>query len=92
MSAYAQRMTPPELVNVAYRQHQALTLQTIEDAIEGYNVSVVIGCYRLNDIDGLADYLIHSGFTRRIISAGESDLAVLDLFQEDIGPVTVYVR
>jgi 4-amino-4-deoxy-L-arabinose transferase-like glycosyltransferase len=92
MSAYAQRMTPPELVNVAYRQHQALTLQTIEDAIEGYNVSVVIVCYRLNDIDGLADYLMHSGFTRRIISAGESDLAVLDLFQEDIGPVTVYVR
>jgi hypothetical protein len=92
MSAYAQRMTPPELVNVAYRQHEDLTLQIIEDAVEDYNVSVVIVCYRLNDIVGLSDYLMDSGFTRMIIDAGAPDMAVLDLFQDDIGPVTVYVR
>lgn len=91
--AYAQRMTPPEVVNVAYRQHQNLTLQMIEDAIEEYDVSVVIVCYRLNDIDGLTDYLTGpGGFTRMIVNTGASDMAVLDLFQEDIGPVIVYVR
>lgn len=92
ISAYAHRMTPPEVVNVAYRQHPDLTLQTIERAIEEYNVSVVIICYRLNDIDGLASYLSATGFTIAVPHTSASGSAVLDLFQNGLGPVTVYVK
>jgi len=92
MSAYAHRMTPPEIVNVAFRQHQNLTLDIIVGAIEEYDVNVVIVCYRLNDIDGLSEYLMDSEFSRTVINAGAADMAVLDLFQEDIGPVTLYRR
>lgn len=90
--AYAHRMMPPDIVNVAYRQHEELTLERIEDAIDGYNVSVVIVCYMLNDIDGLTQYLVSSGFVKTIIASDSSTEAALDLFQEGIGPVTVYVR
>jgi hypothetical protein len=92
ISAYAHRMTPPEIVNVAYRQHTDLTLEMIEQAVVEYNVSVVIVCYRLNGIDGLTDYLGSSGFTRVIINAGDSSMAVLDMFQDELGPFTVFVR
>jgi 4-amino-4-deoxy-L-arabinose transferase-like glycosyltransferase len=89
--AYADRMTPPDVVNVAYRQHDELTLGEIEKAIEDYNVSVVIVCYRLNDVDGLAQYLLSSGFARSVVSFDSGTQAALDLFQKAIGPVTVYV-
>ena len=90
--AYAQRMTPPEIVNVAYRQHDNLTLDKLIEAIETYNVSVVIVCYRLNDIDGLTSYLSGSGFMKVVIPGLSGAEASLDLFQESIEPVVAYVR
>jgi len=92
IAAYAQRMMPPELVNVAYRQHDNLTLDKVVGAIEEYNVSVVIVCYRLNDLVGLTDYLTHSGFVKTIIPAESGSKASLDLFQEGIGSIVAYVR
>jgi 4-amino-4-deoxy-L-arabinose transferase-like glycosyltransferase len=90
--AYAHRMTPPDIVNVAYRQHDDLTLDRIVGAIEEYNVSVVIVCYRLNDVDGLTSYLTSSGFVRIIIPGESGSKASLDLFQEGLGPIVAYVR
>lgn len=90
--AYADRMMPPEVVNVAYRQHTDLTLDTIIQAIHDYNVSVVIVGYRLNSIEGLASYLNASGFVKVVIPIATSTAAALDLFQEEVGPITVYAR
>jgi Dolichyl-phosphate-mannose-protein mannosyltransferase len=90
--AYAHRMTPPDIVNVAYRQHDDLTLDKIVGAIEEYNVSVVIVCYRLNDVDGLTNYLTGSGFVKVIIPGESGSKASLDFFQDGLGPIVVYVR
>jgi 4-amino-4-deoxy-L-arabinose transferase-like glycosyltransferase len=92
ISAYADRMTPPEVVNVAFRQHDELTLDEIEKAVEDYNVSVVIVCYRLNNVEGLTQYLLSSGFVRIAVSFDSGTHAALDLFQKAIGPVTIYMR
>jgi 4-amino-4-deoxy-L-arabinose transferase-like glycosyltransferase len=90
--AYAHRMTPPDIVNVAYRQHDDLTLDKIVGAIEEYNVSVVIVCYRLNEVDGLTSYLTGSGFVRTIIPGESGSKASLDFFQDGLGPIVAYVR
>jgi len=90
--AYADRMMPPEVVNVAFRQHTDLTLDTIIQAIHDYNVSVVIVGYRLNSLEGLTSYLNTSGFVKVVIPIATSTAAALDLFQEEVGPITVYAR
>ncbi len=89
--AYAHRMMPPEVVNAAYRQHDNLTLDKVVGAIEAYNVSVVIVCYRLNDIEGLTSYLTASGYHVVVPGALGSE-AVLDLFQKGIAPIALYAR
>lgn len=93
IAAYANRMMPPEVVNVAERQHPELTLERLCDAVSEYNVSVVLICYYLNEFDGFPAYLESEGYDRYapdvVMSEGK---AVLDLFQDGIDPVTVYVR
>ncbi len=90
--AYAHRMMPPDLVNVAYRQYDDLTLDRVVSSIEEYNVSVVIICYRLSDIQGLADYLTGAGFVRVVFPVESGAGGSLDLFEKGIGPIVVYVR
>jgi len=93
IASEANRLIPPEMVNVAYRRQPDLTLEDIESAIVGYDVSVVIVCYRLNDIEGLVEMLGEQGFTLvapDMTPVGED--SVLDLFQEGIEPVSFYVR
>jgi hypothetical protein len=93
IAAYADRRMPPEVVNVAERQYPELDLDRIQRAIAEYSVNVVVVCYYLNEIDGLTELLVDAGFTLHVpepsVAAG---LAVLDLFQESIEPVSFYVR
>jgi hypothetical protein len=92
IASYAERLIPPEVVNVAYRQHTDLTLEQLESAIESYDVPVVIVCYRLSDIDGLTDYLTDNNYSLVAPSfIGHGDEAVLDLFQEGLGAVSFYI-
>jgi 4-amino-4-deoxy-L-arabinose transferase-like glycosyltransferase len=90
--AYAHRMMPPDLVNVAYRQHDDLTLGRVISSIEEYNVSVVIVCYRLSDINGLTDYLTGAGFVKVPSPVDRGAGGSLDLFENGIGPVVVFIR
>lgn len=99
ISAYADRRTPPEVVNVAYRQHPDLTLEDIEQAIANYNVHVVVLSYRLAEMDGISDLLREYNFTAILpdhnpnwSSSWEDYHAALDFFQDDFGPVTIYWR
>ena len=92
--AYAHRMMPPSLVNVAYRQQTDLTLEAVEQAIIDYNVSLVIICYRLGDMgEGLSAFLFEQGF-RTVIANDDPPrtYGVLDLFQEGVGEVSAMYR
>jgi hypothetical protein len=88
--AYAGRMVPPEAVNVAYRVFPELTQQDLERIILEYNVSVVIVCYRLNDMPGLAEFLASNDYVYLTTEGIGGDEAVLDLFQEGLGHITVW--
>jgi len=94
IATHADRLTPPEVVNVAYRRYPQLTLDDIKQAIEDprYNVSVVVVCFRLKDIDGLMEYLRSRDFFLVVPPwVGIGDDTVLDLFDERIDPVYFYV-
>ena len=97
--AYADRNIPPEVVNVAYRQHPDITLEDIEQAISDYYVEVVVLSARLQEMDGIHELLASYDFTvilpldNPLWDADWQDYhAVLDFFQEDMGPVTIYWR
>jgi hypothetical protein len=93
IAALAGCRVPPEVVNVAYRQYPDLTLETLETAIDDYDVRVVVVCYRLNDIEGFTEYLSDAGFRHVMADTRSvSGSAVLDLFQDGIDPVSFYVR
>lgn len=94
--AYADRSIPPEVVNVAYRQHPDLTLDDIERAIADYDVTVVVLSWRLLEIEGINDLLREYNFTAlphvQWTEGWDDYHAVLDFFQDDMGPVLVYWR
>ena len=93
IAAYAGRMTPPDVVNVAERQYPELTLERLCQAVTEYDVAVVVICYRLNDFEGFPSFLESHNYTltlpELVIPEGR---AVLDLYQDGIDPVTLYVR
>jgi len=90
--AYAGRMTPPGVVNVAYRVHPDLTLDDVDWAIDHYDVPVVIVCYRLNDMDGLLQLLQTHHYERPgVLMFEETEKGSLDLFKEGIGPLSFWV-
>ncbi|MCJ2533338.1 MAG: phospholipid carrier-dependent glycosyltransferase, partial [Candidatus Thermoplasmatota archaeon] len=93
IAAYAGRMTPPEMVNVAERQYPELTLERLCQAVTEYDVAVVVVCYYLNDFEGFPSFLESHNYTsvlpERVIPEGR---AVLDLYQDGIDPVMLYVR
>ena len=92
--AYAHRMVPPSLVNVAYRQQPDLTLEIVEQAIVDYNVSIVVICYRLSDWDAeLSTFLYDHGFRTVIMNDLPARThGVLDLFEEGVGDVVALRR
>jgi hypothetical protein len=93
IAAYAGRSIPPEVVNVAYRVYPDLTSTELENAVLVHNVAVVVMCYRLNDMPGLADFLSHNDYTlidRDYVGHGAD--GALDLFEKGIGQVSFYVR
>ena len=93
ISAFANRQTPPTLINLAFRQYPDITLDDLEDGILENNVSVVIQAYRLNTMDGLGDFLSSHGYT--IVSRdffGYGDDIAIYTFNEQVEPLTFYVR
>lgn len=93
IATYADRQIPPEVVNVAYRRYPQLTLEDLEQAIEKYNVSVVVLCFRLKEIDGFVQYLRENNFTLVVPTwIGHGDDTVLDLFEGSIDPTYFYVK
>ncbi len=91
MTALADRPTPPELVNVGYRQYPELTEQILENSILEYNVSVVVVCYRLNHMPGLQQFLETNGYTEMQTDTTGSE-PVLNLFEGGIEPIHFYVH
>ena len=93
IATYADRKVPPEVVNVAYRRYPQLTLEDLQDAIEKYNVSVVVVCFRLKDIEGFVQYLRENDFAMVVPWwVGQGDDTVLDLFEGSIDPTYFYVK
>jgi 4-amino-4-deoxy-L-arabinose transferase-like glycosyltransferase len=93
IAAYAGRNTPPEVVNVAYRVYPDVTTADVEIAVLVHDVAVVVICYRLNDMQGLPDFLSHHDYAlldRDYVGHGAD--GALDLFEKGIGQVSFYVR
>ncbi len=93
IATYADRLVPPEVVNVAYRRYPQLTLEDLESAIDKYDVSVVVVCFRLKEVEGFTQYLTDNGFLLvQYWYIGHGDDTVLDLFEGSIDPTYFYVR
>jgi hypothetical protein len=97
--AYADRDIPPDVVNVAYRQHPDLTLEDIEQAISEYNVTVVVLSWRLLELEGIWELLGEHDFSllependSLWMQRWEGYHAALDFFQEDMGAVYFFWR
>jgi len=91
MVSLADRLTPPGLVNVAYRQYPDLTEQELESEIINYSVTVVVVCYRLNDMPGLPGFLTDHDYHLLPFQPGGSE-PVLNLFESGIGPVQLFYK
>ncbi len=92
IATYADRQVPPEVVNVAYRRYPQLTLTDLQQAIQTYDVSVVVVCFRLAEIEGFIEYLRTNDFVLVVPWwVGSGDDTVLDLFEGSIDPTYFYV-
>jgi 4-amino-4-deoxy-L-arabinose transferase-like glycosyltransferase len=91
MVSLADRLTPPGLVNVAFRLYPDLTEQGLESEIIRYNVTVVVVCYRLNDMHGLPEFLTANNYTLLPFQPGGSE-PVLNLFENGIEPVQLFYK
>ncbi len=91
ITAIAGRLTPPDAVNVAYRISPDITEKTLESIITQYDVKVVVVCYRLNDMTDLPTFLLDNGYVK-IPDDYTMHEPVLNLFEDSIGPVSVYVH
>ncbi len=103
ITAEAGRLTPPDLINVAFRQYPELTEAELESQILRYNVSVVVVCYRLAEMPGLTQFLGENGYqlflpkygllsTTSIRYLPPTDQPVLNLFEDEIGPVKIFYK
>jgi len=93
VTAFADRQTPPNMVNLAYRLYPDFTLDDVESAILEYNVSVVILCYRLNEYAQLPFFLADHNYS--LVTAdwiGHGARSVLDMPSDPYGPVSFFVR
>ncbi len=91
IAALADRMAPPTAINLAYRVYPDVTLDTLEAAMND-NVTVVVICYRLNEIQGLEDYLYSVGFNHTLPPRIFAEKPVLSLFEDGIGQVSFFYR
>ncbi len=89
MTAMAGRLSPPGLIDVAYRQYPGLTEQALESEILEYNVTVIVVCYRLNDMTGLPAFLAAHGY-HLLATQHVGREPVLSLFESGIGPIQFY--
>lgn len=66
IAAYAERPTPPGMVNVGTRIYPELTLGEVESAIVEYDVAVFLLSYRFleDDMTGLAQFLSDQGYEK----------------------------
>jgi len=96
ITAGASRLTPPDLINVAYRQYPELTEAELESQILTYNVSIVVVCYRLNDFPGLPQFLLDNGYETPdgvfLWYHPVPEEPVLNLFENGLGPVTIFYK
>ncbi len=102
ITAEAGRLTPPQLINVAYRQYPELTEAEFEAQILRYNVSIVVICYRLAEMPGLAQFLEENGYkvgppavwlsATSIVHLPPTNQPVLNLFEDKIGPVEFFYK
>ncbi len=93
ISAYANRPTPPSLVNVAYSRYPDMTSEEVEMGIVDNNVSVVVLAYRLNSMSGLPDFLESHGYSEVSRAYfGYGDGIAIYTFNRAIEPFSFYVR
>ncbi len=93
ISAYAERPTPPTLVNVAYSQYPDITLEQLESDIQSNQVSVVVLAYRLNTMDGLSEFLLTHGYAEVARGYfGYGDGIAIYTFNRAIEPYSFFVR
>ena len=93
VAAYAERQTPPSVVNVAFRMYPELTLSALESAVLDYNVSVVVLAYRLNSMEGFEEFLQQHNYSmiaRDFIGHGAEP--AINVFEPPLEPTTFYVR
>ena len=66
IAAYAQRLTPPGMVNVGTRVYPELTIGEVEAAVVEYDVAVFLLSYRFleEDMAGLGQYLVDHGYEK----------------------------
>jgi len=66
ITSYAERLTPPDMVNVGTRVYPGLTLDDVESAVIEYNVAIVLLNYRFleEDMSGLREFLMDRGYSQ----------------------------
>jgi len=64
ITSYAERLTPPTVVNVGTRIYPELTIDEVEQAVVEYDVAVFVLTYRFfeDDMAGLASFLENHGY------------------------------
>ena len=93
ITAYANRPTPPSLINVAYSQYPDISTDEVENGIVDNGVKVVVLAYRLNSMSGLAEFLDSHGYTE--VSRdffGYGDGIAIYTFNRAIEPFSFFVR
>ncbi len=94
ITSYAERLTPPDLVNVGTRVYPQLTVSEVESAVVEYNVSVFVLCYRFfeSDMDGLAPFLEEHDYDKvSAVFMGEWSRSAIETNENDQVPM-VFVR
>lgn len=93
IAAYAQRDVPPSMINMGTRIYPDISLQQVQDAVLEYDVSVVVVCYRLLEVDmaGLPGWLTGHGYVL-VPGAlmGEWSGSAIDMGENEATP-SVYV-
>lgn len=94
ITSYAERLTPPGLVNVGTRVYPVLTVSEVEDAIIEYDVSVFVLCYRFfeSDMYGVAFFLEEHNYGKASAAfMGKWSTSAVETYENDQAPM-VFVR
>ena len=94
ITSYAERLTPPSMVNVGTRVYPELTVSEVEAAIVEYNVSVFVLCYRFfeSDMFGVAFFLEEHDYGKASAAfMGKWSRSAVETYENDQAPM-VFVR